>query len=235
MNAAQRLTLDDAEPIATGLGRPGEDLADGAARRITLHETDADDPEVGGFIRDCFARRHGAHLRRLMPRLVGVRDAAGALIAGFGLRSAAAGPLFLEHYLDAPVELTLALTFGERIRREQILEVGNLSATDTAATRWLLIAMTLLLHGEGVPWIAFTGTRRVYNGLLRLGLRPQLLAQASPERLTEAERAQWGRYYDKGPQVFAGSVAGGYETLCARPGLAAVIDGRARRAFRGAA
>jgi hypothetical protein len=231
MNAAQRLALDDAETIATGPFGGGE-LAVGAARRITLHETDADDRELGDFIRDCFARRHGAQITRLMPRLFGVRDPNGVLIAGFGLRSAAAGPLFLEQYLDAPVELTLGMTFGEHIRREQVLEVGHLSATDTAATRWLLVAMTLLLHGEGVPWIVFTGTRRVHNGLLRLGLRPQVLAPARRERLAEAERAHWGRYYEQSPQVLGGSVAGGYETLCARPGLAAAVDGRA---FRGAA
>lgn len=43
-----------------------------------------------------------------MPQLLAYRDAQGKLVAAVGLRQTAVGPLFVEHYLDAPVEEVLA-------------------------------------------------------------------------------------------------------------------------------
>jgi tetratricopeptide (TPR) repeat protein len=57
-----------------------------------------------GFIAARFQRAYGARLTHFLPHLLGLRDGAGEWQAAVGYADAAAGPLFLEQYLDAPVE-----------------------------------------------------------------------------------------------------------------------------------
>jgi len=79
------------------------------------------------FVRDRFRDGWGAEVGELLPWLVGVRDPAGCLTAVAGLRPAATGPLFLEHYLDRPVEEVITARTGAPVAREQIIEMGNLA------------------------------------------------------------------------------------------------------------
>ena len=61
------------------------------------------------------------------PERLGRRqpDARRAVV---GLRPAMQGALFLEQYLDAPACQMIAARSGVPVRREQVIEVGNLAA-----------------------------------------------------------------------------------------------------------
>nr|WP_296820943.1 thermostable hemolysin [Thiobacillus sp.] len=61
---------------------------------------------VEAFISQCFAESFGSRIEAFMPRLFSVRNEAGDLCGAFGLRSASRN-LFLEQYLDAPIEKSL--------------------------------------------------------------------------------------------------------------------------------
>ena len=169
--------------------------------------------EIEDFIRQCFAAAHGARISHFMPRLLSLRTQRGDLIAAFGLRAASDSRLFLENYLDRPVEKVLQDRLHQAVRRDEIIEVGNLSALYPGASRWLIVALTAMLHGEGYKWVTFTGTAAVRNGFSRLGLRPTELGIASLERLPCRDRANWGSYYENMPMVMAGDIAYGYRTL----------------------
>lgn len=178
--------------------------------RVTLLE--AGDPcraEQEAFIAATFARAYGARVQRFMPFLMGLRGEDGELLAALGLREGASERLFLEHYLDAPVEqvLSAALSgFGAAVGREHLVEVGNLAAQGPGGARWLIIALTGYLQGAGQQWVAFTATPALRNSFRRLGLRLIHLGVASRERLPAKERAHWGTYYDGGPEVVAVNV-----------------------------
>src|SRR5690606_2444823 len=60
------------------------------------------------FIRQRFDEAHGARISSFMPDLFGLHDARQQLSAVCGARLAAGQPLFLEQYLAAPVEQTIA-------------------------------------------------------------------------------------------------------------------------------
>jgi hypothetical protein len=168
---------------------------------------------IEDFIRHCFAAAHGASISHFMPRLFSLRAKRGDLIAAFGLRAASNSQLFLENYLDRPVEAILQARLGHDVRRDEIIEVGNLSALYPGAARWLIVALTAMLHREGYKWVVFTGTAAVRNGFSRLGLRPVELGVASLERLPADEHASWGRYYENTPMVMAGDIAYGHHAL----------------------
>lgn len=184
-------------------------------------ESDRDDAEQ--FIRRCFFAMHGANIQRFMPRLLSLRAKGGDRIAAFGLRNAAQSPLFLENYLDCPIEETLHNRLRQPVRREEIVEVGNLSALYPGAARWLIVALTAMLHEEGYRWVVFTGTKALRNGFHRLGLQPVELGAATLMHLPAEDRADWGSYYDHAPAVLAGNIDYGYQSLLQQRDLSKLL------------
>ncbi|MDR3392000.1 MAG: thermostable hemolysin [Sulfuriferula sp.] len=179
--------------------------------------------EIEQFIQQCFADAYGTHISQFMPRLLSLRSKRGDMIAAFGLRPAADTRLFLETYLDQPIETMLQSRLGQDVRREDIIEVGNLSALYPGAARWLIVALTAMLHDAAYKWVVFTGTAALRNGFNRLGLRPVELGAAQLAHLPPSERAAWGSYYDHAPMVMAGDIAYGYRALLAQCNLAALL------------
>ena len=173
-----------------------------AARRAAVHD----------FIRDRFAAHYQADVRHFMPCLFGLEADDGSLHGAVGCRSAAVQPLFLEHYLDEPIEDLIAARVGTSVERADVVEVGNLAARGAGMSRLLIVALTRLLATEGVRWVGFTGTPALINSFRRLGIALHRLAPADPSRLG-ADRDEWGSYYDAGPQVMVAEVPGADRTL----------------------
>ena len=184
-----------------------------AARSLRLLEVDeARRPAVEDFVRERFAAHYQARVRHFMPRLFALEAADGSLHGAVGCRSAAVQPLFLERYLDEPIEHVIAARSGEAVERADVVEVGNLAARGAGLSRLLIVALTRLLATEGVRWVGFTGTPALINSFRRLGIALHRLAPADPSRLG-ADRDEWGSYYDAGPQVMVAEVPGADRTL----------------------
>lgn len=159
--------------------------------------------ELEAFIRQVFRRAHGATIRHFMPQLMSLRDASGQLLAVCGLRNAADGALFLETYLDAPVEQLISAKAEEDIGREAIVEIGNLAVAEPGMAPVLLAGVSKYLHDTGTQWAVFTAIPMLKNSLARLNMQLETLGQASIEQIAPDQRAEWGSYYDKQPQVMA--------------------------------
>ena len=162
------------------------------------------------FIAARFDRAHGACVSHFLPHLVGMRDARSRWKAALGYGAAIDGPLFLERYLDRPIEEALTVALGWPVHRAGIVEAGNLTAVSAGAARALIPLLARHLHQLGYRWVVFTATREVRNSFSRLGLQPLQLAQADPVRLPDAG-ASWGRYYQHDPRVMAGKIALGLQ------------------------
>jgi len=174
-----------------------------------------DDPqrhEIEAFVHERYDRIHHADLHQYLPELLSLRDRHGALVAVAGIRLALQEPLFLERYLDEPLEGPVSRLAGYAVPRQELVEVGNLAARNAGSARLIIAAMTWLLAARGLRWVAFTGAAPLINSFHRLGLEPTVLAPANPARLN-GELANWGNYYDQHPQVFAGSIRYGHEQL----------------------
>jgi hypothetical protein len=137
----------------------------------------------------------------------------GQLKAVSGVRPAAGHELFLEQYLGKPVETVLSQLRAVPVERRKIMEVGNLVATQSGASQLVFLLLTALLHRCDFEWVVFTGTPVVIRGLERLGFRLEKLGDADPLKLTSSKPADWGRYYEQGPQVVAGNVLEGIRIL----------------------
>lgn len=172
----------------------------------------ADRAAVETFISQRFAESFGSHIEAFMPRLFSVRNREGVICGAFGLRSASRN-LFLEQYLDAPIEQAIAAHAGVAVERRTIVEVGHFSGAMPGVVRAMIGLLTQHLHREGFEWVVFTGTTELRNAFFRLGLSPIDIQAASIDRLPPETRMAWGSYYDHAPRVLVGKILEGYQAM----------------------
>ena len=172
------------------------------------------DARILEFVQQRFALHHDARIEQLLPWQCTLSDGQGTLLASAGFKPASAGPLFLEHYLETPVEQQLASALQQPVLRDDILEVGNLAALDGHG-RLLILALVQYLVEQRYRYVAFTATDQVRALFRSLGLQPHFLQSARRDLVPQPER--WGRYYDHDPKVAAGDIRQGYQLLQQRP------------------
>jgi hypothetical protein len=180
-----------------GLGYRLEPVRDGETGRDELER----------YVRDAFARGHGANVRSFMPTLLGFRDRSGALRGVAGVRGAAQGPLYLERYLGCPVEQALGTVAWMKgvgtVTRGEIAEVGNLAGANCRAAVRMVAHVPAWLTRRRYTWIVFTATSVLRQILVGFGAPLVELARADGACAATGPD-EWGRYYESDPRVFAG-------------------------------
>jgi len=156
------------------------------------------------FIADIFNRHYGATVSSFAPNLM-LLEETGRTVAAAGWRCAGEERLFLETYLDEPIEAAVARLAGQPVKREAIVEVGNLAADRAGGSVDVILNLARHLDRLGYEWVAFTATSELIGIFRRLGLPPLALASADPTRLG-ADAADWGSYYASQPVVVAGRI-----------------------------
>ena len=165
------------------------------------------------FVHEIFYKYYHADIKTFYPNLVSVTRTGGSVVAVAGIRSAQDDALFAEQYLDLPAEVLVSQHAGRQIRRDAIVEVGNLAPAGLGQARWLIAAMTSYLHAAGFQWVIFTAVPTLVNAFRKMGLQPTVLARADAGRLACSEQDDWGSYYDANPLVCTGSIERGFEHL----------------------
>lgn len=161
---------------------------------------------VEAYLESAYARAFEGQIRQHYPTLISVQDRHGVIHAAAGFRYAAEAPLFLERYLDQPVEEAAALRLGEPLRRQGVVEIGNLASDSPGASLFLFLALAGHLARQGCTHAVATATRQLRRSFARVGFATQVLTRAEPERLGEAA-ADWGGYYARDPEVLVGAIA----------------------------
>jgi hypothetical protein len=151
------------------------------------------------YVARCFARAYKAEVTEFSPLLLDVK-CAGNISGVAGIRMAGTSPLFLEHYLDVPVEEVVENTFGEAVSRNDIVEIANLAALRPGACQLLLLMLAGVLHTAGFRYAAFAGTDQIIKTVHKLSEAVRPVGIADPSRLG-ADADHWGSYYDTSPQL----------------------------------
>lgn len=175
-------------------------------RTFDVHysQPNADDrAEVESFISDIFYQAYGAKIKHFKPCLMSLRDRDNKLVAACGFHSAAYEPLFLEVYLDKPVEKVISKRTGFPVKRSDIVEVGNFSVIEPGMARYLITAITTQLHATYKQWAVFTAIPMLHNAFIKINLKPVILGNADRNRLPAEEKMEWGSYYAQKPQIMA--------------------------------
>lgn len=175
-------------------------------RNLRLGVVEAAGPErdeLERFVSAAFLRKHEATVSTFMPTLLSFRDVAGELRGVIGLRGADGRALYLEQYLDQPVEAAIAAATGHSVERSQVVEVGNLAGANCRTALRMVALLPGQLMAGGYRWIVFTATSAVREILLGFGAPLVELARAEGARIATGAD-DWGRYYESDPRVFAG-------------------------------
>ena len=170
------------------------------------HRLQPERTRVEAYLEARYAEAFQGHIARHYPTLMSLQDRGGVIHGAVGFRFAARAPLFLEHYLDRPVEAAVSESQGVTVPRHAIAEIGNLASQSAGASLFLFLALANHLHHQGCTHAAATATRRLRRGFARVGFATQRLAQASASRIADGG-ADWGTYYQNDPEVLAGPIA----------------------------
>ena len=173
---------------------------------ITAHTVTKDAScrrEVEAFIHAVFKVNYGANVTEFMPTLVALRDESGVLMAAFGMRSAAEEQLFLEQYIDTPIEHLLTESLGKNITRDQITCIGNLAVSNPRNASVLIAHIIQHSLDIGIEWCVATAHHSLQNGLVKSGRDVYPLHIADKARLPADQQTVWGSYYNTLPQVVA--------------------------------
>jgi hypothetical protein len=202
--------------LPASAGEGAEDLC-----ATALRPGDPGRAAAEAFIATAYARAYGGVIRAHYPLLLAVTNGEGVVRAAAGVRLAAQAPLFLEQYLDAPVEAVASAALGRVVSRRSIGEIGNFASDHCAASARLFLALAAHLAREGCSHAVATVTRRLRSRFERAGFAACALGLASADRLHDGAR-DWGSYYDCSPEVLMGPVSsaiarfGAAEATCRR-------------------
>lgn len=208
----------------TELTRPAAPALQGCIKtdRNTFTVVDHDSEEralLEARIRSGFGMHFDACIEGFMPRFAHYRHRSGAT-GVIGVRRADDGPLFLESYLNAPVESIVTGTTGAPVARDRIAEVGQFVVDDRDIVTSFFRDLVPFLTEKGFDWVCFTGTDRIRALLARIGFRGMPLARADETRVL-GSADHWGRYYDFDPVVILGRLDDPQGRWCAAPPTAA--------------
>ena len=179
----------------------------GEPSAITLHgPAHSERSRVEAFLEAAYARAFEGRIRSHYPTLMSVQDDQGRIHAAAGFRLASEGPLFLEQYLDEPVEDALERRLGVRTARDAIAEIGNLASDSPGVSLALFLALASHLDRDGCTHAVATATRQLRRRFARVGFATQTITRAEPVRLA-GQAADWGAYYSRDPEVLAGAIA----------------------------
>lgn len=174
------------------------------------HEEDSSSRgKIETYIKDKFRQEYDAEVSTFAPLLLSMH-CKKELNAAIGLRPAVMTSLFIEQYLDAPIENYITPDGSDPVRREEIIEISNLVATRRGASQLMFIVVGSILYEAGYRWLVFNATDKVERITRKFPFPVQVLCAADPQRL--GLRAQeWGRYYETSPRVLVGDIRVAHE------------------------
>lgn len=217
---SEPLVLSTYCPCATGEARTALSVAGRPLWEVAAGSETA--TSVATFIQRRFQQAYQARPMLRIPNLLALTTRHGSLLAAVGVRNAATERLFLEDYIDDPVDHIIPRP--PRPARYRIAEIAHLAGVEAGVSRFLFPALTVWLHERNYEWIAFTGTDHLRNSFQRLGISIVDIAAADPGRLPD-RGAGWGRYYDSHPRVMVANVAEGHGVLARSGALRLVQSG----------
>jgi hypothetical protein len=193
----------------TNLNRVDPMPSNQAVYRLTPRSTEInicqaaspDRSRVEGFIKAGFDRAYKAQVSEFSPELIYVEDT--RIRAALGIRSARS-TLFLERYLDLPIEHYVSTS--SIVPRSRIAEIGNLCSSNRRFTIALFVAAAKILEQRNYTHAVFCATKKVASIIESSGVELNRIASANGARLGD-RLTEWGSYYESEPVIVSMSLA----------------------------
>ncbi|ARJ41015.1 hypothetical protein B1H58_02725 [Pantoea alhagi] len=174
-----------------------------SSRLDIIHRHDNLAEQARQYITDIYYKNYHAIINPDPNILIACREKnSGNLLACTGISFASPSqPLFSERYLDAPLHNVIFQQTNHALLPHQIIEIGSLASDNPAAAADLIRLVPIIAWFMGSKALLCTSTRRLRKLLAFHQIPFTVLAEASPEKLSDDERKAWGSYYDQTPQT----------------------------------
>ncbi|MGL4827184.1 MAG: thermostable hemolysin [Vibrionaceae bacterium] len=169
--------------------------------------------ELQAYIQEAYSKAFNATIPHFLPMLAGLYRADGVLVGACGMNLASDGRLYLENYLDQPIEQAVAKKLAIAVpARQKIIEIGNFASSEPGNARLMFAALCKLLCDNQLDFVVFTGTAKLRRSFERLSLNPVELALADA-KMVGSDADAWGEYYSNQPKVMVGDINAGKAVL----------------------
>ena len=158
--------------------------------------------DVESFIINGFQKSYNASVSVNMPWVLAIKD--GQFKAALGIRSAV-NPLFIEQYLDTPIENVIS-NVASNVSRDEIAEIGNLYSNAKRFTLPLFLVTAVSLFCNNYRYMVFSGTEHVLKLIQKIGVDTRFIVDADQNKLNPSTD-DWGSYYHTNPKVVSISLA----------------------------
>ena len=188
--------------------------------------------ETQEFIAQAYHRVFRANLQSFYPSLIALHGESPLLCGAAGARYADGQELFLEQYLQSPVERLIENGARAPVQRSSVVEIGSFSVRRPALTYPFISMIGGWLQTYGVEWLVFSLTGTLRHLFTRAGVELLDLGPAQSSRLAQSDN-DWGSYYQHDPRVMAARLTSGLDSFhCHYPGFAHMPSNRGRPAPR---
>lgn len=179
------------------------------SRKVTrieiIEKHDSRQNEAKAFIKNIYKAHFGAKIQIDMPRLV-VCTENHNIIGAMGLRSAQNHSLYLEQYLDHPIETYLSPMMGSPVDRNTIVEIGHLCVAKHGMGKKIIGMFIQTLLECQYSWGVVSATKPLARVFDSMKIQTIELAKCDPKRLINNSN-DWGNYYEFSPRVLAGNLS----------------------------
>jgi len=163
---------------------------------------DVNRQKVELFIKKGFFKAYDADISVNAPWVLAIQN--GKFKAALGIRSAVE-PLFIEQYLDTPIENVIS-NISCNVSRGEIAEIGNLYSNAKRFTLPLFLVAAVSLFCNDYRYMVFSGTGHVLKLIKNIGVESTFIVNADENKLTPSND-DWGTYYESQPKVVSISLA----------------------------
>ncbi len=154
---------------------------------------------VEDYIYRSFKKKYSANVKYSFPYVLTL-NYKKRICAAAGIRLAESGPLFLERYLQYPVEQETGMCFKTAVRRESIVELSNIISVWRGNNKLLLMLLIDLLHKVNREWLLLLSNREVEDALKKINFTTIRLSDISA-KILNGEKEQWGSYFNDNSRI----------------------------------
>ncbi|MBL4681474.1 MAG: thermostable hemolysin [Pseudomonadales bacterium] len=159
---------------------------------------------VNKLISKAYAKHFQCDLRHFLPSSFSLVSS-NEVVACTGFQSADHSELFLEQYLDKPIEQALSIAMDSSIERKDIVEIGGFAVTSSNHALSFMLQLAPAFQNLGFRYAVCTVTYPVRKYLKNLGLDTVFLGDATPDMVDTSDNA-WGSYYRLKPVILGGNI-----------------------------
>lgn len=150
------------------------------------------------FIKKVFKKNYDADVNYFQKKFLLLLKN-GQIVSLIGYQSLSDSKVLIENYTKKPLEKTLNLL----VKREKIIEIGNLSSSENGLGQYIIYLLIEHLRLKDYEWVFLTAPEKVLNLMSRFKLNFKKIVEAKISDLDETQIYNWGSYYEQKPFVIA--------------------------------